>query len=461
MSTFEDWQIPYIISYLEDSDLASLRYISHFWNHCVTESLSYPPITLTTLHSKQNGLAIKMKCKPHQHRPSRILIVGDGNFSFSLSLCKLLPPIHFCSICKIPKQQRMIVTSTLCPDADALCKIHPFSALNIDQIHRDYPFCSVLFGVDATNLSDTLSDDKGINSLKFDEIIWNFPHSNDHRHIATNRHLLRDFCISAAPKLVENGILKIRLCFGQGGTPKEEESLNALIASPDSNAIPLSLSIDSEFKNRKNGKVIRLKYEAMNEDDGVIDVDERVIQKTKTIKVREYNNSWKMVEMASYSRFILVDIRPFYWTVFRAMGYRQTGRKGHDRRFLMDLSLTHSLIQEDHSLNRDLVRKLYPQTMFRDISFWLSDEWNQFMEQHSFEDFVYETLGTETVFKVEYLNQFVHPQTGKCSKTFRIWYCEKKRAFNKFKCNEMQSILRDALRDHLNVGVAHNPNQQK
>ncbi len=34
-------------------------------------------------------------------------------------------------------------------------------------------------------------------------------------------------------------------------------------------------------------------------------------------------------------------------------------------------------------------------------------------------------------------------------------------AFNRYKCNDLQSVLRDALRDKLNVGVANNPNQQK
>ena len=91
----------------------------------------------------------------------------------------------------------------------------------------------------------------------------------------------------------------------------------------------------------------------------------------------------------------------------------------------------------------------------------MSQEWHQYIKYNTFEQFVYDILGTEVVLKVEYLNEFIHQQTGKKSKTFRIWYLEKQYAFNRYKCNDLQSKLRDALRDKLNVGVANNPNQQK
>ena len=143
------------------------------------------------------------------------------------------------------------------------------------------------------------------------------------------------------------------------------------------------------------------------------------------------------------------------------LGYSQTGRRGNDRRFLIDLSLTHTFIVDNHTLNKNIVHKLYPMRYLRDISFWLSKEWHQYIKYNTFEQFVDDILGTEVVLKVEYLNEFIHQQTGKKSKTFRIWYLGKQYAFNRYKCNHLQSKLRDALRDKLNVGVANNSNQQK
>ena len=55
------------------------------------------------------------------------------------------------------------------------------------------------------------------------------------------------------------------------------------------------------------------------------------------------------------------------------------------------------------------------------------------------------------------MNEFIHQQTGKKSKTFTICYLQKQYAFNRYICNDFQSELRDKL----NVGVANNPNQQK
>ena len=160
----------------------------------------------------------------------------------------------------------------------------------------------------------------------------------------------------------------------------------------------------------------------------------------------------------------MCDIHPFYWNVYTKLGYLQTGRKGNDNRFLMDLSLTHIFIKDDHNLDKNIVSKLYPMIFYRDISFWLSKHWDQYIKQHTFDEFVYDILGDyddDVVFKVEFLNEFEHKQTGKKIKTFRIWYLEKDKAFNRYKCNDLQSKLRDALRDKLNVGVANNPNQQK
>ena len=432
----QDWMIPHIVSYLNNEDLICVRHIAHFWNQCVIESVLFPRIS-------------SIKCKSHQHRPSKILIVGDGNFSFSLALCRLLPSNINCSICSDDNAQKhplKIVTSTMCKNLQSLSLIHPSSAYNIEQIETNYPFCSVLFGVDATNLSQSFMSQK---RHFLDLIIFNFPHSNNHRHIDTNRNLLRSFFESSAEYLCPNGIVCVRLCLGQGGTPKEEEILQRILKHPNSKAIPLALAIDESYRSKSKKRAsVRLKC-----SDGTI-------KKSKIIKVRSYANSWKIIENASYSNFILADIRPFYWNIFKVLGYEQTGRKGKDNLFLMDLSLTHSFVQSTNTLSS--AKKLFPMTLFRDISFWISDEYKLYIANgHSFEAFVYQTLGKEIVFKVEYLNRFKHPKTGRQSKTFRIWYKDKRNAFNRYKCNELQSKLRDALRDQLNVGVANHTNQKK
>eukprot|EP01084_Bolivina_argentea_P223944 378800_1 len=365
-SIISNWLIPHIISYLSDTDLPPLRHINHFWNQCIIESLLFPPITYTSITSSHSNTHFKTKCKPHQHRPSKILIVGDGNFSFTLSLCTLLPPLHSCSICKIPLQSRIIITSTLSKDIKTLSENHPSSIHNIQKIKNTYPFCKIYFGVDATNLQQTLFNNTK-NKLLFDQIIWNFPHSNNHRHIATNRNLLKNFFKSAATFLDSNGIITVRLCFGQGGTIMENKMLQCIIKNHESKSVPLSLIVDKQYKNSKS---VRLKYEFSENQK-----TENIIKKTKVIKLRDYNNSWKIVEMASYSDFILCDIKPFYWNVFSVLYYAQTGRRGNDKRFLMDLSLTHNFMRDNHSMNDGgmvVVNKLYSMVYFRDISFWLS-----------------------------------------------------------------------------------------
>jgi len=146
-----------------------------------------------------------------------------------------------------------------------------FTADNIKQLF--VLSAIVLYGVDATCLHDVTE----LKGLKFDTIIFNFPHFGGKSNLKLNRQLLKDFFVSAVNFITARGRILVSLCRGQGGT--------------------------------------------------LADIPKR------------YDDTWKIVEMASYSRLILSSISPFCASDYP--GYVSTGLRSQLKSFITAGGLTH------------------------------------------------------------------------------------------------------------------------
>ncbi|KAE8592610.1 hypothetical protein XENTR_v10018809 [Xenopus tropicalis] len=130
-----------------------------------------------------------------------ILLVGEGNFSFSVCLCDLSHGKHH-------------ITATCFEAEDKVCR-QTLAWDNVQDLREKG--AAVLFGVDATDLS---GNEMLANKL-YDQIIFNFPHCGRKAGVKKNRDLLTKFFISCSKVLAQNGDIHVTLCKGQGGTPAD------------------------------------------------------------------------------------------------------------------------------------------------------------------------------------------------------------------------------------------------
>lgn len=142
--------------------------------------------------TRQVNLMVRLQSMRMRRRgPSSLLVVGDGDFSFSVAAAHALQQRD--SEGKDLHDVRM--TCSCLDSEEQLLKKYSTAAANAETLRSAQ--CNVLFGVDATRLGETLGE------AAFDAIVFNFPYGDtagavgewDTFWIAKGRHmhLLRDF----------------------------------------------------------------------------------------------------------------------------------------------------------------------------------------------------------------------------------------------------------------------------
>ncbi|KAM9370006.1 ferredoxin-fold anticodon-binding domain-containing protein 1 [Phaethornis superciliosus] len=130
----------------------------------------------------------------------RILLLGEGNFSFAASLCQ-------------GRDLRVLATAYESQKEVSGREGAPQSIRRLRERGAE-----VLFSVDCTKLKDYFSPEK----REFDCIYFNFPHCGRKAGVVKNRELLAQFFHSSAEVLAEEGEVHVALCNGQGGTPADQ-----------------------------------------------------------------------------------------------------------------------------------------------------------------------------------------------------------------------------------------------
>ncbi|KAM5227081.1 ferredoxin-fold anticodon-binding domain-containing protein 1 [Hipposideros larvatus] len=133
--------------------------------------------------------------------PRRLLLVGEGNFSFAAALSETLDP-------------STSLTAT-CLQRPADVAPDPVARENLQRLQERGT--KIRFGVDCTKLADAFE----LHDRQFDRIYFNFPHCGRKAGVARNRELLAKFFQSCADVLAEEGEVHVALCRGQGGTPAD------------------------------------------------------------------------------------------------------------------------------------------------------------------------------------------------------------------------------------------------
>ncbi|XP_059662343.1 uncharacterized protein LOC132308314 [Cornus florida] len=138
------------------------------------------------------GVVIKERWIKHYSSHQKILLVGEGDFSFSACLA-----VAFGSA------NNMIATSL--NSQGFLRENYRNSRSNIEKLRSRG--CKVMHGVDATEMANHLL----LEGMKFDRIIFNFPHAGFLEHeprksqLQRHRELVRKFLANAKKMITEKG----------------------------------------------------------------------------------------------------------------------------------------------------------------------------------------------------------------------------------------------------------------
>ncbi|XP_078538439.1 ferredoxin-fold anticodon-binding domain-containing protein 1 [Lissotriton helveticus] len=130
-----------------------------------------------------------------------ILLVGEGNYSFSAALSDV-------------SSQETCITATGYESEEIITQ-QALARENVQHLRENG--AQVYFQVDCTKLKDYFATAKS----RFDQIVFNFPHCGKKTGVRKNREFLEKFFRSCAGVLTDDGEIHVSLCRGQGGTPAD------------------------------------------------------------------------------------------------------------------------------------------------------------------------------------------------------------------------------------------------
>ncbi|OBZ90613.1 25S rRNA (uridine-N(3))-methyltransferase [Choanephora cucurbitarum] len=130
--------------------------------------------------------------RPQYNSKDRILLVGEGNFSFARSLCE-----------NYLEEGAEHLVATCYDSEEVLYEKYSEEAKENVELVREFG-ATVLFGIDATDFP------KEIKKKKYTKIVFNFPHvgagiKDQDRNVIANQKLLNGFLDAATPLLTKAG----------------------------------------------------------------------------------------------------------------------------------------------------------------------------------------------------------------------------------------------------------------
>ena len=168
-------------------------------------------IAQDTFDTSAEPPATRNRCQPLL----RILTVGDGDLSFSLSLVRAFGP------------DQIDLTASVLPNTEQeLVETYSNARDTLRELREGWNVL-VLFGVDATRLDESLLSASSTNITRstqrrrktYDIIIFNHPHlgtailaDSERDHALRHHSLLAHYMHSASKCLTENGVIHLCLC---------------------------------------------------------------------------------------------------------------------------------------------------------------------------------------------------------------------------------------------------------
>lgn len=147
---------------------------------------------------------------------SSILILGDGNLTFSLSLARIFPDKY--------------ITATVYEEENEWKTKYADSSVDVlDKIQNECKNTKVLFKVDALDMEEIPK------KTKFTDIIFNFPHHGGKTNLRKSRLLLRKIFESVAKILMasepHSTCFNLTLAPGQSGIQTTDLTVGSIFSS--------------------------------------------------------------------------------------------------------------------------------------------------------------------------------------------------------------------------------------
>lgn len=143
-------------------------------------------------------------------RGMSVLTVGDGDFTFSLAVARLVCSSSTCDKTANDKMGEVVATSY--EDESTLQKVYPDFTSTFNELQQYN--VKVCYKVDATNLNETLPTSLSMPNGRgrYHRIIWNFPctaissgQDGQNSAMEENKELVRKFVLNALPYLSRDG----------------------------------------------------------------------------------------------------------------------------------------------------------------------------------------------------------------------------------------------------------------